>query len=58
MASELTELMQILFYLLLTFVGGAMVAVLAILLIMLTAALVAWLAIQISSFKKPSNQFG
>lgn len=48
--------MQIL-YLLLTLVGGAMAAVLAILLIILTAALSAWLAQQITSFKKRSNQY-
>jgi hypothetical protein len=58
MGSEVTELMWILLYLLLTLAGGVLVAVLAILLIILIGALGAWLAIQISSLKKRSNQFG
>jgi hypothetical protein len=58
MASELTELMEIVLYLLLTLFGGVMVAVLAILLIILVGAFVAWLVIQISSFMKRSKQFG
>jgi hypothetical protein len=57
MASELTELVAIFLYLLLALVGGAMVAVLAILSIILIGALVAWLAIQISSFMERSKQF-
>jgi hypothetical protein len=56
MASEVTELMQIVLYLLLTLVGGAVVAVLSILLIILIATLSVWLAMQISSFKKRSKQ--
>jgi hypothetical protein len=56
MASELTELMEIFLYLLLTLFGGVMIAVLAILLIILIGAIVAWLAIQISSFMKRSKQ--
>jgi hypothetical protein len=58
MGSEVTELMWILFYLLLTLAGGALVAVLTILLIILIAALETWLALQITSLKKRSNQFG
>jgi hypothetical protein len=58
MGSEVTELMWILFYLLLTLAGGALVAVLTILLIILIAALGTWLALQITSLKKRSNQFG
>jgi uncharacterized membrane protein YjgN (DUF898 family) len=57
MASELTELMEIFLYLLLTLMGGAMIAVLVILLIILIGALAAWLAIQVSSFKKRSESF-
>jgi uncharacterized membrane protein YsdA (DUF1294 family) len=57
MASEVTEVLKISLYLLLTLVGGAMVAVLAILLIILMGALGAWLAMQISSFKKRNKQF-
>lgn len=54
----MTEVMKIFLYLLLTIVGGAMVAVVAILLIILIAALAVLLALQITSFKKRSNQFG
>jgi Na+-transporting methylmalonyl-CoA/oxaloacetate decarboxylase gamma subunit len=43
-------------FLLLTIVGGAMVAVFAILLIILIGALGAWIAIQILSFKSQSEQ--
>jgi hypothetical protein len=57
MASELTELLKIFLYLLLTIVGGVMVTVLVILLIILIGALVAWLAIQISSLMKRSKSF-
>jgi hypothetical protein len=48
--------MKICLYLLLTIVGGAMVAVFAILLIILVGALGALLTIQVSSFKKRSKQ--
>ena len=58
MTPEATELVRILFYLLLTLAGGAMVAVLAIFLIILMITLGVWLALQITSFKKRSNQFG
>jgi len=58
MASEVTEVLKISLYLLLTLVGGAMVAVLAILFIILMGALGAWLAMQISSFKKRDKRLG
>jgi hypothetical protein len=56
MGSELTELMEIFLYLLLTLFGGVMLAVLVILLIILIGALGAWLVIQISSIKKQNKQ--
>jgi hypothetical protein len=58
MGAQLTELMWILLYLFLTLAGGALVAVLAILVIILIAALGTWLALQIMSFRKRGDQFG
>lgn len=55
MGSELTEATKIFLYLLLTIVGGGMIAVLVILLIILIGALSAWLAMQISSFKSRAS---
>ena len=43
MASEITELMKIALYLLLSFRGGVMIAVLGILLIILIGAVGSWL---------------
>ena len=43
MASEITELMKIALYLLLSFGGGVMIAVLGILLIILIGAVGSWL---------------
>jgi uncharacterized membrane protein YjgN (DUF898 family) len=51
MGAQLTELMWILLYLFLTLAGGALVAVLAILVIILIAALGTWLALKIMSFR-------
>jgi hypothetical protein len=56
MPSQLTELLKIFLYLVMTIVGGVMIAVLVILLIILIGALAAWLAIQVSSFEKGSKQ--
>jgi hypothetical protein len=58
MASEIAEFVEILFYLLLTIFGGVMLATLAILLIMLIAALGAWLALQIAALKRQSGGAG
>jgi hypothetical protein len=58
MGAQLTELMWILLYLFLTLTGGALVAVLAILMIILIAALGTWLALKIMSFRKRGDQFG
>jgi hypothetical protein len=55
MASQMTELMKIVLYLLLTLGGGVLVAVLCILLIILIGALGAWLAIYTDSSKKRTN---
>ena len=55
MAPELAEFVEILFYLLLTFFGGVAVAVLAILLIILIAALCAWLGLQITASHRRSG---
>jgi hypothetical protein len=52
----ITEAIEIIFYLFLVVGEGIMVGVLAILLIILIATFGAWLAIQISSFKKRSQQ--
>jgi hypothetical protein len=51
MASEMTELMKIVLYLLLTLGAGLMVAVLSILLIILLGALGAWLVLHAAPSK-------
>jgi hypothetical protein len=51
MASEMTELMKIVLYLLLTLGGGVLVAVLSILLIILIGALGAWLVLHAAPSK-------
>ena len=51
MASEMTELMKIVLYALLTLGGGRLVAVLSILLIILIGAVGAWLVLHAASFK-------
>lgn len=54
MSSEMTELMKIVLYLLLSLGGGVLVAILSILSIILIGAMGAWL-VHTASFRKPPN---